>query len=178
MKKPAAGFPARALNSCDDETMPVICPTCQNVSEAAFLVSNPMLATPAWQMRQTTADMAPTGRTNPRLMKSPTPPDGRLSKSPQPVFPARALNSCDDETMQVICPTCQMFLKRLFWYRTAYSQRRAGRPVKQLRISAPTGRANPRLMTSTAPPDGRLSKAGRRFSRAGPKILPMMRVCR
>jgi hypothetical protein len=28
-KKPAAGFPARALKSRDDEDMPVICPTCQ-----------------------------------------------------------------------------------------------------------------------------------------------------
>jgi hypothetical protein len=29
LKKPATNFPARALNSCDDEDMPVICPTCQ-----------------------------------------------------------------------------------------------------------------------------------------------------
>jgi hypothetical protein len=88
--------------------MQVICPTCQNVSEAALLVSNPMLATPAWQMRQTTADTPPTDRTNPRQMKSSALPDGRLSKSPRPVSPARALNSCDDETMPVICPTCQI----------------------------------------------------------------------
>jgi hypothetical protein len=30
LKKPAAGFPARALDeNCDDELMPVICPTAQ-----------------------------------------------------------------------------------------------------------------------------------------------------
>jgi hypothetical protein len=33
LKKPAAGFPARALeeNSCDAELMPVICPTEQDI---------------------------------------------------------------------------------------------------------------------------------------------------
>jgi len=29
LKKPAAGFPARAQICCDDDDMPVICPTCQ-----------------------------------------------------------------------------------------------------------------------------------------------------
>jgi hypothetical protein len=29
LKKPAAGFPARARKFCDDVDMPVICPTCQ-----------------------------------------------------------------------------------------------------------------------------------------------------
>jgi hypothetical protein len=39
LKKPAAGFPARAVdaNSCDDEDMPVICPTCQIFFLAADL---------------------------------------------------------------------------------------------------------------------------------------------
>jgi hypothetical protein len=32
-KKPAAGFPARARYSCDDESMPVICPTWQDFSD-------------------------------------------------------------------------------------------------------------------------------------------------
>jgi hypothetical protein len=35
LKKPAAGFPARAFRiSCDGEYLPVICPTCQNLFEA------------------------------------------------------------------------------------------------------------------------------------------------
>jgi hypothetical protein len=71
--------------------------------------------------------------------------------------------------MPVICPTCQMFLKRLFWYRTAYSQRRAGRRVKGLRISASTGWSNRRPMTSSAPPDRGLSKSRRPVSRRGPQ---------
>src|SRR5712671_587068 len=32
------------------------------------------------------------------------------SKSPRRIF-RRGPNSCDDENMQVICPTCQMFLR-------------------------------------------------------------------
>ena len=40
-------------------------------------------------------------------------PDSVLSdsKSPQRIF-RRGLNSCDDEDMPVICPTCQNCLKR------------------------------------------------------------------
>jgi hypothetical protein len=41
-KKPATGFPARALflNSCDDEDMPVICPTCQIPQRAEIILAD------------------------------------------------------------------------------------------------------------------------------------------
>jgi hypothetical protein len=44
MKKPAAGFPARAFqSSCDDRDMPVICPTCQISSVTADLTPTSLI---------------------------------------------------------------------------------------------------------------------------------------
>jgi hypothetical protein len=49
--------------------------------------------------------------------RAPAPPDeARIEKNPRPVSRRGLLNSCDDDNMPVICPTCQNFLTRLQIY--------------------------------------------------------------
>jgi hypothetical protein len=75
-------FPARASQkSCDDAVMPLICPTCQILTENSPSKIRKIETNSANRAAQT--------------------------KKPAPVFPARVYNSCDDVDVPLICPTCQ-----------------------------------------------------------------------
>jgi hypothetical protein len=82
LKKPAAVSGAGFENSCDDASMPLICPTCQILTENSANHIRKIETNSAKRAAQT--------------------------KKPAPVFPARAYNSCDDVGLPLICPTCQL----------------------------------------------------------------------
>lgn len=80
-KSPRRMSGAGSLNHCDDVTLSVICPTCQTLMK----------------MQQSKF-----GKLKPEFANIP-----RETKMPATDHSVRAVHSCDDANMHLICPTCQ-----------------------------------------------------------------------